>query len=188
MSTHCSISFGYVFVQSSNVVYPALPSFFVISEISWGRFLDGTVRILQSRICSEVGRTCPCNHGVFPSFNLVGKIVRFQPSVFLLSCKRILLDKVGGYTQGQGAWTNLSTRWRYRRRRVPINYLTVGNCMVCHPPSRGTHGGSASLGGFSICRPTVQFRSVTFCTIFKCCLSRSAKFFRDIRNSLGTVP
>ena len=117
------------------------------------------MRILQSRICSEVGRTCPCNHGVFPSFNLVGKIVRFQPSVFLLSCKRILFDKVGGCTQGQGAWTNLSARWRHRRRRVPINYLTVGNCMVCHPPSRGTHGGSASLGGFSICRPTVQFRS-----------------------------
>ena len=29
------------FVQSSNVVYPALPSFFVISEIPWGRFREG---------------------------------------------------------------------------------------------------------------------------------------------------
>ena len=33
---------NYVFVRSSNVVYFAPPSFFVISEFSWGRILVGT--------------------------------------------------------------------------------------------------------------------------------------------------
>ena len=62
------------------------------------------MRILQSRIRSEIGRTCPLNHGVFPSTNLVGQIVRSQPLVFLLSCKYILGEGclVTGKAKGLG--------------------------------------------------------------------------------------